>query len=108
MYLTMNEDRNTATCHICNRVVKCKGGNTSNMRKHLKRHGINLQGAGQMDDMSANPMPSTSASSVGVTAPADPELIEVDVEDVDDDDDDTDDDDDSTDEDDEDSRFCSG
>ena len=32
------QDGDTAKCNICSRVVQCKGGNTSNLATHLKRH----------------------------------------------------------------------
>lgn len=39
----IKQDGNTSKCNICKHVVSCKGGNTSNLMKHLKtQHSLNV------------------------------------------------------------------
>ncbi len=45
LYFTRKDSEN-ATCSKCSTAVACKGGNTSNLMKHLRAHGINLKAEG--------------------------------------------------------------
>ena len=38
-----NKDANSATCNRCQKTMACKGGNTSNLMKHLATHGVYLK-----------------------------------------------------------------
>ena len=70
------KDSNNAKCNKCNKVIASKGGNTSNLMKHLATHKIYLKAeACTVFDClrEREPMPSTSAGSVGLPGPSDRE-----------------------------------
>ncbi|CAB1455956.1 unnamed protein product [Pleuronectes platessa] len=72
------KDRNNATCSKCNKAIASKGGNTSNLMKHLATHNVFLKAKACtvfecLRERECEPMPSTSAVSVGLPAPGDEE-----------------------------------
>ncbi|XP_034040278.1 uncharacterized protein LOC117522970 [Thalassophryne amazonica] len=54
----------SATCHRCHKTIACKGGNTSNLMKHLASHGVYLKAeqCTVFDKLSDVSRPSTSAA----------------------------------------------
>ena len=79
----MSKDADPATCNKCLRTVLCKGGNTSNLMKHLAMHSILLK-AKQCAAFHRlrNQVPSTSAATNGASILAEESPSPANVEDT--------------------------
>lgn len=63
-----SKDADSAVCNKCSKVILCKGGNTSNLTKHLTTHGIFLKAEKcTVFDSLRDLTPSTSTDASGIT-----------------------------------------
>ncbi|XP_033480950.2 E3 SUMO-protein ligase ZBED1-like isoform X1 [Epinephelus lanceolatus] len=64
-----SKDADSAACNKCSKAILCKGGNTSNLIKHLTTHGIFLKAEQcTVFDSLRDPTPSTSSAAIGVSS----------------------------------------
>ncbi|KAG2456857.1 TNR19 factor, partial [Polypterus senegalus] len=65
LYFTA-KDINSAACNKCLKVIMCKGGNTSNLMKHMASHGVFLKAekCTAFDNLQQDITPSTSTAGV--------------------------------------------
>ena len=92
-----SKDADSATCNRCLKPMSCKGGNASNLMKHLVTHGVYLKDeqCTVFDNLrDARTSTSTAAASVGLAGQIEespsPASVVVDITDDDEDDDDDD------------------
>ena len=61
-----SKELNSATCNRCNKVISSKGGNTTNLTKHLTTHSVYLKAEKcTVFDHLRDARPSTSAAQAG-------------------------------------------
>ncbi|KAK0155324.1 Zinc finger BED domain-containing protein 1 [Merluccius polli] len=83
------KDANSATCNRCQKTHACKGGNTSNLMKHLATHGVYLKAEQCTVFDKLRDAPSTSAAAAAGQIEESPSPSPVSVVDITDDDDDS-------------------